>query len=93
MKLEELRAEYERLQARAVQLDRDNAALRLALETQREEYERRLAAAQAEIAELKRQLLGPKAERLSPEQEEQLHISRQQMVQWVEQIAPWLQVL
>ena len=58
MNLEELRAEYERLQAKAAELDRDNAALRLALETQREEYEHRLAAAQAEIAELKRQLSG-----------------------------------
>lgn len=88
MNPEELRAEYERLQAQAAQLERDNVALRLALETQREEYERRLALAQAEIAELKRQLLGPKAERLSPEQEEQLQEVARDLGEQAERPAP-----
>jgi hypothetical protein len=88
MNLKQMRAEYEWLQAKAAQLDRDNAALRLALETQREEYERRLAAAQAEIDELKRQLLGPKAERLSPEQEEQLQEVARDLGEQAERPAP-----
>lgn len=63
---------YEELAARAEQLRVENAALREQLERQRQDYEQRLADAQAENEELRRQLAGRKAERLTPEQEEHL---------------------
>ena len=44
----------------------------LQLQEQLAEKEQLLAQARAYIAELKRQLFGPKADKLSPEQEEQL---------------------
>jgi transposase len=46
--------------------------LRQRLQTQQQDYEQRLAEARAQIAELQRQLFGPKADRLTQEQEEQL---------------------
>jgi len=80
MSHDKLRAEYERLKARAAQLQEqaaqlqaENAALRQQMEAQKEDYEHRLAEAQAQINELRRQLFGSKADRLTPEQEEQLH--------------------
>jgi transposase len=51
---------------------RELEAQRLALETQLQETQEKLAEAQAFIAELQRRLFGPKAEKLSSEQEQQL---------------------
>lgn len=72
MSYEELRAEYERLKAQAELLQAENTALRQQLQVQKEDYEQRLAEAQAQLDELRRQLFGSKADRLTPEQEEQL---------------------
>ena len=51
---------------------RELEAQRLALETQLQETQEKLAEARAFIAELQRRLFGPKAEKLSSEQEQQL---------------------
>lgn len=86
MSHDELLAEYERLKALAERLQAENTALQEQIKAQKEEYERlaevqvqikedyerRLAEAQAQIEELRKQLFGPKADRLTPEQEEQL---------------------
>jgi transposase len=95
MSREELQAEYERLRAQADELRDANVALcreletvRDELETVRDDYERRLALAAAEIAELKRQLAGSKAERLTPEQEEQLQALARDVGEEAERPAP-----
>jgi transposase len=74
----ELRTEYERLMRRIADLADPPAAgaeWRQLLEQLRSltaHYAEKLAAAEAQIAELKRELFGPKADRLTPEQEDQL---------------------
>jgi len=72
MSHDELLAEYERLKALAERLQAENAALQEQVKAQKEEYEQRLAEAQAQIEELRKQLFGPKADHLTPEQEDQL---------------------
>jgi transposase len=72
MSHDDLLAEYERLKALAERLQTENAALQQQIQAQKEEYEQRLAEALAQNEELRKQLFGPKADRLTPEQEEQL---------------------
>ncbi len=72
MSHDELLAEYERLKALAERLQAENAALQQQIKAQKEEYEQRLAQAPAQMEELRKQLFVPKADRLSPEQKEQL---------------------
>ncbi len=82
MSHDELRAEYERLKAQVGKLlehqastQTDNPELRQLLEQSQaltEEYDRKVGELEARIAELKRELFGPKADRLTVEQQEQL---------------------
>jgi len=82
MSHDELRAERERLKRQVEQLLAekpqpwsDNVELRHLLEKLQaltQEYDEKLTEAEAQIAELKRELFGPKADRLTPEQQEQL---------------------
>jgi transposase len=79
---EQLEAAYRDLQARAAALEQENQLLQRAgttleqenqllqreLEVLRYEYQQRLA----EIEELKREIFGPKADRLTPEEQKQL---------------------
>jgi transposase len=69
----ELLAEYKRLKALAARLQEENTELNRQLQTQKEHYEQRLAEAQSQIEELRRQLFGSKADRLTLEQEGQLN--------------------
>ncbi len=81
MNHEELRAEYERLKAQVAQvleqcaqLAGQNPQLRELLEKLQalaQQYEHRLVEAEAEITRLKRELFGPKADRLTREQQDQ----------------------
>jgi len=66
---DQLRAEYERLKTLAERLQAENAEL----QKEKQEYAQRLAEAQIEIEELRRQLFGSKADRLTVEQEDQLN--------------------
>ena len=68
MSEDELRSEYERLRAREAELVAEAARLKAENERLREQLEQ----AQARIEELKRELFGPKSERLTEEQREQL---------------------
>ena len=78
MSHDELRAEYERLKAQVAELlqgnplrETENPDLRQLLEKLQaltEEYEHKARRAEAQIAELKRELFGPKSDRLTPEQ-------------------------
>ena len=76
----DLRADYERLAQQAAEAlsgkeSVTDSQLRPLLERFQaltQEYDQKLREAQAEIAELKRELFGPKADRLTPEQEDQL---------------------
>jgi len=82
MSHDELRAEYERLKARVAKLLEEhpaevtgNADLRQLLEESQalaREYDEKLTEAETQIAELKRELFGPKSDRLTPEQQRQL---------------------
>jgi transposase len=81
MSHEELRAAHERLKAQLAEIlqqtskQTDTPALRHLLEelqTLTQEYDEKLTEAEAQIAELKRELFGPKADKLTPEQQEQL---------------------
>ncbi len=82
MSHEELRAAHQRLKAQLAEIlnadaskETDDPALRQLLEqlqTLTQEYDEKLTEAEAQIAELKRELFGPKADRLTPEQQEQL---------------------
>jgi transposase len=82
MSHEELHAEYERLKAQVAQLleehapkQTDNPDLRQLLEKLQvlaQEYDLKVAELEAQISELKRELFGPKSDRLTPEQQEQL---------------------
>lgn len=68
MKQEELQAEYERLKIQAARLQEQAAQL----EVENAELREQLMEAHRLIAELRRQLFGPKADKLTAEQEEQL---------------------
>lgn len=75
MSREELQAEYEKLRVETEHLQQENARLLTQLEEAQvlqQQYEQRLAEVQAENEELKRQLFGSRADRLSAEQQEQL---------------------
>jgi transposase len=82
MSHEELRATHQRLKAEVAELlkadaskETENPALRQLLEqlqTLTQEYDEKLTEAEAQIAELKRELFGPKTDRLTPEQQDQL---------------------
>ena len=75
----ELRTEYERLRAQIVPLLQNkpqseaesSAAWQLLekLQALTQEYDQKLSEAEARIAELKRELFGPKADKLTAEQE------------------------
>jgi len=88
MSHDELLAEYERLKALAERLEAENAALQQQIKAQKEEYEQRLAEAQAQIEELRKQLFGPKTDRLTPEQEEQLKQLNQDLQDEAQRPAP-----
>lgn len=68
MSHEELFAEYQRLQAEAERLKQHAAQL----ESENSQLREQLKEAQLLIAQLRRELFGPKADKLTPEQEEQL---------------------
>jgi len=88
MSHDELFAEYERLKALAERLQAENAALQQQMHAQKEDYEQRLAEALAQNEELRKQLFGPKADRLTPEQEEQLKQLNQDLQDEVQRPAP-----
>jgi transposase len=73
---DELLAAYERLRAREAVLAAENAGLRDELDQARDALDQ----ARAEIAELKRQLFGAKADRLTPEQEAHLQALQHDLV-------------
>lgn len=89
MSHEELRATHERLKAQLAELinakelkETKTSALRQLLEELQsltQEYDEKLTEAEAQIAELKRELFGPKADRLTPEQQEQLSTLNQDL--------------
>jgi len=82
MSHEELRAEQKRLKQQVDQLLRDhpsaeaeNLALRellQGLQALTDEYDRKIAELEAQIAELRRELFGPKSDRLTQEQQDHL---------------------
>jgi hypothetical protein len=82
MSHEELRAAQQRLKVQLAEIlneqgskETDTAALRHLLEELQaltQEYDEKLTEAEVQIAELKRELFGSKADRLTPEQQEQL---------------------
>jgi transposase len=82
MSHEELRAAHERLKAQLTDIlnkqtakEADDPVLRHLLEemqTLTQEYDAKLTEAEVQIAELKRELFGPKTDKLTPEQQEQL---------------------
>jgi len=82
MSHEELRAVHQRLKAQVAELlkadaskETRNPSVHQLLEDMQaltQEYDEKLTEAEAQIAELKRELFGPKADRLTPEQQEQL---------------------
>jgi transposase len=88
MSHDELFAEYERLKALAERLQAENSTLQEQMKAQKAEYEQRLAEAQAQIEELRKQLFGPNAERLTPEQEEQLKQLNQDLQDEAQRPAP-----
>jgi transposase len=88
MSHDELLAEYERLKTLAERLQAENAALQEQIKAQKEDYEQRLAEARAQIEELRKQLFGPKADRLTPVQEEQLKQLNQDLQDGAERPAP-----
>jgi len=88
MSHDELLAEYERLKALAERLQAENATLQQQIQSQKEEYEQRLAEAQARIEELCKQLFGPTAEHLTPEQDEQLKQLTQDLQDEAQRPAP-----
>lgn len=88
MNHDELFAKYEQLKALAERLQAENAALQEQMQAQKEDYEQRLAEAEAQIDELRKQLFGPKADRLTQEQEEQLQQLNQDLRDEVQRPAP-----
>jgi transposase len=89
MSHDELRATHERLKAQVAELlatqsiqQAENPELRLLLaklQVLTEEYDHKLTEIEAELAELKRELFGPKSDRLTPEQQEQLSALNQDL--------------
>jgi hypothetical protein len=88
MNHDELFTKYEQLKALAEHLQAENAALQQQMQAQKEDYEQRLAEAQAQIDELRKQLFGPKADRLTQEQEEQLKQLNEDLRDEVQRPAP-----
>ncbi len=98
MSHDELRTEYQRLKAQVAQLlerkprlDAQNVELRQLLERLQaltQEYDEKLADAEALIAELKRELFGPKADKLTPEQQDQMNQLIQDMEAEAQQPGP-----
>ena len=98
MSHDELRAEYERLRAQIVQLFQNQPRsetesseawqLLAKLQALTKEYDQKLSEAEAQIAELKRELFGPKADKLTPEQEEQLQALNQDLQDEAQRPAP-----
>lgn len=94
----ELRSEYERLKRRAAEAladkppaEMDHAEWRELVErlgALTEEDDQRLAEAEAQIADLKRELLGPKADRLTPEPQDQMKDLIQDMEAETQRPAP-----
>jgi len=82
MSHDELRTEYNRLKLQVRQLragqpppgaeDSDMHRLMEKLQTLTEEYDRKVDELEAQIADLKRELFGPKSDRLTTEQQKQL---------------------
>ena len=89
MSHDELRATHERLKAQVAELlathsiqETENPEFRLLLaklQALTEEYDHKLTELEAELAELKRELFGPKSDRLTPEQQEQLSALNQDL--------------
>lgn len=89
MSHDELRAAHERLKAQVAELvethpiqETENPDLRLLLtklQALTEEYDHKLTELEAELAELKRELFGPKSDRLTPEQQEQFSALNQDL--------------
>lgn len=77
MNYEELLAEYQRIKERAAQLETENSQLR-----------EQLKEAELLIAELRRELFGPKADKLTAEQEEQLKALNQDLEDEAQRPAP-----
>lgn len=88
MSYDELMAKYERLKALAERLQAENTALQQEIQSQKQDYEQRLAEAQARIDELCKQLFGPKTDRLTAEQEEQLKQLNQDLKDEAQRPAP-----
>jgi len=98
MSHDELRTEYERLRAQIVQLFQNQPRsetesseawqLLAKLQALTKEYNQKLSEAEAQIAELKRELFGPKADKLTPEQEEQLQALNQDLQDEAQRPAP-----
>lgn len=91
----DLRADYARLAQQTAEVlsgqPVTDERLRPLLEQFRiltEEYDQKLREAQAEIAELKRELFGPKADRLTPEQQDQMKQLIQDMEAESQRLAP-----
>jgi transposase len=79
-----LQREYDRVVADAARL----AAASTALQTENAVLRAQLAEAQALIADLRRQLFGVKADRLTPEQEAQVTALQQDLVEATQQPGP-----
>lgn len=89
MSHDELRTAHERLKAQVAELlethptrETENPDLRLLLaklQALTEEYDHKLTELETELAELKRELFGPKSDRLTPEQQEQLSALNQDL--------------
>jgi transposase len=95
MSREELRAQHERLRAEIARVLEQREAqipelreLVEKLQALTQEYDQRLAEAEDQIAQLKRELFGPKAERLTREQQEQFEQLVQDMEAETERPAP-----
>jgi transposase len=82
MSEDELRSEYERLRARERELEarmRELEEQATRLETENERLREQLGQAQAQLRALKRELFGPKTEKLTQPQQEQLEQLRQDL--------------
>ena len=98
MSHEELQAEYERLKAQATRLLEENPSketesdelrqLVTKLQALANQYDLKVAELEAQIAELKRELFGPKSDRLTPDQQEQLLKLNQDLSEEAQREAP-----
>jgi transposase len=87
MSHDDLRAQYEQLKAQIAelqegQLARDNPEVRELLQkmqTLTDNYDQKLSEVEAQMAELKRELFGPKADKLTREQQDQMNQLLQDM--------------